>query len=476
MKRLMACLLLMACGVTQAQQQPSARDVGMAKESAAGGFRAPVPDTLKEAIQDAVSPEALRPRPKPPTVAQPALPKALTPVFAKTAPSADVSLADRSGHEPGQVIVALPLEGTALSLPTLARQVGGVLRSQVRLAGLGMQVGVLQMADEARARDAVQQLGREHPELVLDLHARAYAQQHGEAVPASPATARHYARSLVGAEALSGTVGTRVGVVDTGLQRDAAEHLLQVGGLHEQRFISPLDRPASPEHGTAVAAILAGRLIEHGPGRGFQGLAPGVVLYQAAVMRDEQGQATSNTLALVLALSWLSEQQVAVVNLSLATRGDRVLAWVVDRLVRGGMVLVAAVGPGSTVPDLVYPAAYPGVIAVAAVDAARQPELRGARGPYVALGAPGIDLWLPVSKGMGAGPGQGGAYYSGSSFAAPWVSAMVARLKAQAGGATWARADLMSRLCAMAQPWPERAVPTGVGCGILAWAPARLAP
>ena len=73
-------------------------------------------------------------------------------------------------------------------------------------------------------------------------------------------------------------------------------------------------------------------------------------------------------------------------------------------------------GPGAAPA---FPAAWPEVIAVTAVDADRAPYRQAARGPHVALAAPGVNLWTAASI-------EGGRLRSGTSYAAPFVSAALA--------------------------------------------------
>lgn len=407
---------------------------------------------------------------KAPSLAQPVLPKVGAASFVASLPPQATALADMPTHEMGQVIVAVPADTAAPSFQDLAVALGGVLRGQAQLEALGLRLAVLQFGSDTLARAAVQALAERLPQAVVDLHARSYTQQAAAAVPdpASLATdAKFYASTMVlGANHQPPACSARVGIIDTALRSDAAQQLLTLSGLKEQRFISPLDRAAAPEHGTAVAAIIAGR--------GLVSVAPGVALYQAAVMRTDKGHATSNTLSLLLALNWLGTQGVDVVNMSLASSGDRVLAYALQRYIDQGGIVVAAVGPGAAAPHLIYPAAYPGVIAVAAVDAARKPFALSARAAYVGISAPGVDLWLPVvaapaadAPAAPAAPVSAGAYYSGSSFAAPWVSGVIAQLKA--AGQLQGKGQVLPQLCAMAWSWQPAPVP-GMGCGVLRWA------
>src|SRR3546814_4413372 len=97
----------------------------------------------------------------------------------------------------------------------------------------------------------------------------------------------------------------------------------------------------------------------------------------------------------------------------------------VERARAGGMRLVAAAGNEGPHAAPVFPAGYPSVLAVTAVDASLQPYRHANRGDYIDLAAPGVDVWS-------ARRGQGGRYNSGTSFAAPFVAAAAALVLAQA--------------------------------------------
>jgi len=91
------------------------------------------------------------------------------------------------------------------------------------------------------------------------------------------------------------------------------------------------------------------------------------------------------------------------------------------------VLLVAAAGNGGPGAPAAFPAAYPGVIAVTAVDAENRLFRRAQRGPHVELAAPGVDVWTAASV-------SGLRQKTGTSFAVPFVTAALAQARADAPG------------------------------------------
>jgi subtilisin family serine protease len=80
---------------------------------------------------------------------------------------------------------------------------------------------------------------------------------------------------------------------------------------------------------------------------------------------------------------------------------------------------VAAVGNDGPAAPPLYPAAYPDVVGVTAVDGHRRVLIEAERGPQVMFAALGADL-------QAAGIGRGYVAVRGTSFAAPAVAALLA--------------------------------------------------
>ncbi len=198
--------------------------------------------------------------------------------------------------------------------------------------------------------------------------------------------------------------GVRVAVLDSGIPAGFAGRVIGRTDLTGEGL-------GNAHHGGAVAALIAGA----------GGLAPGVSLLDIQVLRaNGQGDAFTLAKGIIEAV----DRGAHVINLSIETRSDNpLLAAAVNYAYTRGVLLVAAVGNGG-VTGISYPARYPQVLAVAAVDAIRRHLFFSNRGDEVDLSAPGIGVQIPGDAG------DGPVYFSGTSAAAPFVTAAAALLLA----------------------------------------------
>jgi subtilisin family serine protease len=123
--------------------------------------------------------------------------------------------------------------------------------------------------------------------------------------------------------------------------------------------------------------------------------------------------------ALVAAFGWLVQEKVPVINVSLVGAKNAMLERVIAALIAGGYIIVAAVGNDGPAAPPLYPASYANVVGVTAVDARQHVLIEAARGPQVMFAAPGADL-------AAAAGGHTYAAVRGTSFAAPFVAALLA--------------------------------------------------
>ncbi|MFF8512488.1 type VII secretion-associated serine protease mycosin [Streptomyces sp. NPDC015492] len=228
--------------------------------------------------------------------------------------------------------------------------------------------------------------------------------------------------------------GVTVAVLDTGVD---AEHPDLEGSVLAGRDLvgfgaSRGDR-AWARHGTAMAGIIAGH--GHGPdgGDGVLGIAPDarilpvrVILESTDTSRDK-ARKTRGT-ALADGIRWAADHGADVINMSLgddskSAHPDAGEDAAVQYALAKGVSVVASAGNGGEKGDHIsYPAAYPGVIAVTAVDRYGTHASFSTRRWYATVSAPGVDIAI-------ADPDQ--RYYEGwgTSAAAAFASGAVALVR-----------------------------------------------
>ena len=208
---------------------------------------------------------------------------------------------------------------------------------------------------------------------------------------------------------------TRIGLIDSGV--DVTHEVFN--GITVQQHGCGTAVPA--EHGTAVASLMVGRAST------FHGAAPGSALYAADVFC---GRPTGGAVdAVAEAFGWLAREHVPVINVSLVGPPNTMLAAIVQDVLSRGYLIVAAVGNDGPAAPPLYPAAWPGVIGVTAVDARQRVLVEAGRGPQVKFAAPGADM-------AAASPQQAYVLVRGTSFASPIVAGLLAlELEAPDGAA-----------------------------------------
>ncbi len=310
-------------------------------------------------------------------------------------------------HEAREIIA---ISASMEAAQELARQLAAeriVVRGRFMLSQLGMVVTRFRVPADTLARQWLPVLREASPDVHFDLNHRYRLQAED---------VRRYAHRMVAAGDMRPGCGNgvRLGMMDTGV--DEQHPALHSQRVQQRSFLRGGEQAAPVDHGTAVAALLVGD-----PQAGaLAGLVPGAELRVAAVFRERKGSVEVTVVRLLRALDYLLQQQVQLINFSLAGPENRLLGIAIDAAAQAGVAVIAAVGNAGADAPVQYPAAWPSVLAVTAVDADLRPYARASRGEEVDLAAPGVDVWVARAGGEGV-------FVSGTSYAAPVVSALLAQ-------------------------------------------------
>ena len=204
--------------------------------------------------------------------------------------------------------------------------------------------------------------------------------------------------------------GVNVGVIDTGISSVHPDLIANIkGGVSEVGYTSSWNDDNG--HGSHVAGIIGA--VDNSIGA--IGASPAANLYAIKVL-DRRG---SGYLSDVIdGVDWAIGSGMNVINLSLGCDcPSESLHDAVARARDAGIVVVAAAGNSGG--SVLYPAAYPEAIAVAAVDSSGIAPYWSSRGPEVDLAAPGKSIYSTYKR-------TGYATLSGTSMAAPHVAGATA--------------------------------------------------
>jgi subtilisin family serine protease len=301
------------------------------------------------------------------------------------------------------VLLALSPADQALQ-QALAR--GFQIQTDQTLQPLGERVVTLLVPDGVSTQRALQQLRAADPDGSYDFD-HLFVESAQAAPTQSPAP---------GSGALPDAVSIRVGLIDGGVDASHPAFATQPPQLSGCG-----GRSLPSAHGTAVASLFVGRSPE------FHGAAPGAQLVAVDVYcgRDIPGGRVRD---IVLGLGELMGADVRVINMSVVGPDNAVLAAVVRKVIARSIVIVAAAGNDGPNAAPLYPAAYPGVVAVTAVDAHEKVLMEACGGEHVRFAAPGADM-------LAAAPGATYAAVRGTSYASPLVAGLLARLLSRDGPA-----------------------------------------
>jgi hypothetical protein len=276
----------------------------------------------------------------------------------------------------------------------MARRAGFRLLADERDAVLGLRTVKLEAPRGISTRSALKRLEKVAPRLQADFD-HIYEPAGGSLAPL---------QATLAATAGAGR-GKVIGMIDGGV---ASHPALGSASIEQNGFAGS---PQATGHGTAVASLLVGQQGQ------FRGAATGAQLYVADVYGGNRAAGSASVI--VRALGWLAGHRPEVINISLVGPSNKLLARAIQTVRGRGIEVVAAVGNDGPAAPPQYPASYPGVLAITAVDSHGRALPEAGRALHLDFAAPGADMAAAL-------PGQGYTKVRGTSFAAPLAAARLA--------------------------------------------------
>ena len=229
-------------------------------------------------------------------------------------------------------------------------------------------------------------------------------------------TPRVYAAAMVGDSGGGCRIGRsqRIGLIDGPVAQD--HPALQAADVVVRSALGPGQNAGDATHGTAVAALMVGE----DPAGHLNGFAAGARLFAINAFAREHSGVAADVDRIGAALAWMLLNDVRLINMSFAGPQNVVLADLLAQAERRGAIMIAAAG--NTGRDrALLPASAPSVVAVTAVDASMRRYRSATRGTHIEFAAPGVDVYVAQS--------DGGGYATGTSYAAPIITALAARIR-----------------------------------------------
>jgi serine protease len=195
--------------------------------------------------------------------------------------------------------------------------------------------------------------------------------------------------------AINGTGPIHIAIIDTGIDYQSSELQRAYKGGHN--FIANNDDPLDDfGHGSHVAGIIAAADDRNG----VVGVAPDVDIYALKVLNQ---CGNGDTGGIIAAIDWIIAKKAQIggnwiANLSLGSSDSSTIER--NAFQRGsdaGIIFFAASGNSYTgVDGLSFPAGYPSVVSVGAIDVNQQVADFSQRGPQLKIVAPGVNVLSTV--------------------------------------------------------------------------------
>jgi subtilisin family serine protease len=246
-----------------------------------------------------------------------------------------------------------------------------------------------------------------------------------DTIPNDPSWANQYGLTAIhapqGWDISTGSASVIIAILDTGVDLTHPDIAVKIVPGYD--FVNSDSTPQDDNgHGTHVAGIAAA---SSNNGEGVAGVSWGARVMPVKVLNAGSAGTYADVAAGIL---WATDHGAQIINMSLGGPNlSSTLSDAVDYAASRGVLLVAAAGNNSG--NVLYPAAYTAVIAVAATDFTNTRLPLSNFGPELDVSAPGGNIY---SLNVGGGY----IFRTGTSMAAPHVSGLAAVLFGIPGNAS----------------------------------------
>jgi hypothetical protein len=274
---------------------------------------------------------------------------------------------------------------------------------------VGATISLFRITDRRTVEAVSRELGADNSVRTVQPNLRYFLQdQNAELTEGDPAQYANAKLRLPQAHTLAHGANVTVAVIDSGID---IRHPEFAGAV-----VSSFDALSSKEgphlHGTGVA----GAIVSHAR---LMGSAPAARILAIRAFGAAPKGAESTSYVILKALDYAAAHGAQIVNMSFAGPKDALIERGLAALAAKGILMVAAAGNAGPKSPPLYPAANTNVIAVSATDAQDKLFAASNRGGYIAISAPGVEIFLPA-------PDEKYQMSSGTSFSAAYVSGLAA--------------------------------------------------
>jgi hypothetical protein len=289
----------------------------------------------------------------------------------------------------------------------LARRHGLARLQSQNFPLIGSTIGLFRVADRRAVETVSRELSTEASVRSVQPNFRYVLQEQKEELtegdPAQYAVAK---LRLPEAHTLAHGANVTIAVIDSGIDANHPE----LANAIAASFDALGSKEGPHVHGTGVA----GAIVAHAR---LMGSAPAARILAIRAFGAAPKGAESTSYVILKGLDYAAAHGAQIVNMSFAGPKDALIERGIAAAAGKGIVMVAAAGNAGAKSPPLYPAANTNVIAVSATDAQDRLFTASNRGGYVAIAAPGVDIFLPA-------PDDKYQMTSGTSFSAAYVSGL----------------------------------------------------